>query len=362
MRGFFNPRGEDRKVASLSTSIRTGFTLVELLVVIGIIALLISILLPALNKAREEANEVACASNLRQIGQALYMYSGDNQGSLPYGFWNGVFDPLDGKADANGSGETFWSILIMPYLSKTNGTGFGAGGGYTMQDVNNQIRRVLKCPEVAQDGVSGLNTDTITQYECHPRIFAWMQGGSSGADAGWNEQTVDPVSGRYYVPYILSHIKRSTDIALIWDCSLVYEQATPTPSTTPQSEDGWNVPMTVPVSSRIDAGRFMYGNPRSDTYSTDDYALVASSDPTFTPNSPVDMTPGNSPSYGQTVWNKYVNVDHWYNANNIRFRHNGNTQANVLMADGHVQTFNFKAGAPPTNCTDFLRLNIDVNP
>ncbi len=62
---------------------RRAFTLVELLVVIGIIAVLVSILLPALNRARAQADSVKCLANLRSLGQAMILYVGENKGWIP---------------------------------------------------------------------------------------------------------------------------------------------------------------------------------------------------------------------------------------------------------------------------------------
>jgi prepilin-type N-terminal cleavage/methylation domain-containing protein len=85
-----------------------GFTLIELLVVISIIALLMAILMPALQRVKKQARAVKCQANLKQWGVVFAMYTGDNNGSFP---------PGDGDNVAVKDPTGLWMYVLRPYYS-----------------------------------------------------------------------------------------------------------------------------------------------------------------------------------------------------------------------------------------------------
>ena len=100
-----------------------GFTLIELLVVIAIIALLLAILIPSLRKAKEKVKEIACKSNLRNVGTAMLMYLDDHGRTLPHtrssnGFLWFESDGVTYRKPGSGSG-TYWGVYYKDYLKET---------------------------------------------------------------------------------------------------------------------------------------------------------------------------------------------------------------------------------------------------
>jgi prepilin-type N-terminal cleavage/methylation domain-containing protein/prepilin-type processing-associated H-X9-DG protein len=127
---------------------RSGFTLIELLVVITILAILIGLLLPAVQKVREVATRMRCSNNLKQIGIALNTYH-ENKNEFPPGYVDGNTDPNSTPDNDLGPGWG-WSAFLLPYIEedtvyKQINFNHPVGSGVNAQ-ISLQPIKIYQCP------------------------------------------------------------------------------------------------------------------------------------------------------------------------------------------------------------------------
>ncbi len=137
-----------------------GFTLVELLVVIGIIAVLIGMLLPALNKARESANALKCASNMRSVGQGMAIYSAENKGSFPAAYiYNGMTINAGVQSpDAAQWGYVHWSSYLYQRKDMLGGSGANKSAFGINAYMSDNGWGMFQCPTIEKGGLPPTNT------------------------------------------------------------------------------------------------------------------------------------------------------------------------------------------------------------